>query len=203
MIIVFSGMDGSGKTIHALRTKKYLLKKAHKVTYRHAIKSSFSEFIAKGMSKVSNKTKSKLEKKLRSSKKPCLLAWGKRITLFFDIILFNLRYHRLKGDKKAHVVCDRYFYDELIQFKYLSLDIDFLSRIYQDMTLEPDIVFYLEVSPETAFKRKPEYEFNYYKKKSLLYHNEIKKLRNTVTIKSYGIPLVQKKIESVLRSRLK
>ena len=201
MIIVFSGLDGSGKSTHALKTKHYLLKKGHSTVYRHVVKSSISESIAKGINKISPKTKKGLEKKLRSNKKRHLLAWGKRITLFFDIILFNLKYHQFKENKKAHIICDRYFYDELIQFKYLSLGLDFLFNIYNEIILKPDIIFYLEVTPQTAFRRKPEYKFSYYTHKSKLY-TKIKSLKSTITIKSSGISPTQKKIESALKNKL-
>lgn len=203
MIIAFSGLDGSGKTTHAKKTMNYLLNNNQKIIYRHAIKSSLSEFIAENIKRISIKTKEKLEKKLRSKrKKNILLTSGKKITLLYDLILFNIKYYGLKGKTNKHIICDRYFYDELVQAKYLSLGKNLFFRIYKNLIIQPDIIFYIHINPKIAFKRKPEYEFKYYKKKYLLY-NSIKNLPSIVILKNNKIPLIQKEIEININKILK
>lgn len=72
-------------------------------------------------------------------------------------------YYRALGNT---VICDRYFYDdEVVRKKIIDSETDSISRkiklaIYPKVTLVPDLTLYLDVSPEIAYKRKQDFDFN-------------------------------------------
>ena len=173
MLIAFSGLDGSGKTTQSRFAESFLKERGYGCVYRHAIKDSLYYFILHRMiGKVSDSARTSMEKGLRGSGgrwRSLFLSAVKKFFLFVEVLYFNLRYRRYRGSAARNIVCDRYFYDEMIQAEYLGISGRVFSRTYKGMIPEPDVTFFLKVDPGVAFDRKKEYDRGYFMKKQKAY----------------------------------
>ncbi len=186
MIITFSGLDGSGKTTLADKVYEHLKEKGHRVKYFHAIKNSFYYYLLhKAIGRVSKSSQGALESGLRdNSNRPrfLILACIKKIFFLFQLVIFRLMFRDKKGNATDHLVCDRYFYDDIVQFAYLGVDTNRLLRLLKILLVAPDISFLLEVNPQRAYERKPEYASGYFQAKAALYRNIL------VSFKAVAVP---------------
>jgi len=172
MIISFSGLDGSGKTTHADLSEAHLRILGLECRRRHAIKGSLAYFFTHSVvGKVSSKAKESAESGLREKKglKFSALSFIKKTLLLADIFYFNLRYGAYKNRKGKALISDRYFYDELVQLKYLGLAGRRYLEFYSSLIIPPDVAFYLRAEPSEAFARKREYDERYFGSKNVLY----------------------------------
>lgn len=189
MIVSFSGLDGTGKTTQAELLVDYLRAQGVDCIYRHAIKNTLYYFIVHNIvGKVSPKTKSGLEKGLRQDKSPRsfnFLSQVKKLFLLIDVIYFKLRYGSYKANRQKTIICDRYFFDEMVQAEYLSVAGDAFLDLYGKFLIEPDITFFADVEPGLACSRKEEdgYGMDYFNAKSRLYNTFMEK-RNAVKLAS-------------------
>ena len=178
MIITFSGLDGTGKTTYAEMVDDHMRKIEKKCRRFHVIKSSLSYFFThKIVGGVSKKAKQTAESGLRDkggSLTSGILAFAKKGFLLVDILLFNVRYGRLKGKEDDFLVADRYFYDELVQAHYLGIAGRMFSRVYEKLIIKPDVAFFVELPPEKAYDRKNEFDIEYFKAKSSIYEETCK-----------------------------
>ena len=178
MIITFSGLDGTGKTTYAEMVADHMRGGGKKCIRFHAIKSSLSYFFThKIVGVVSKKAKQTAESGLRDkggSFTNGMLAFVKKAFFLADILLFNICYGRLKGKEGDILVADRYFYDELVQARYLGIAGRLFSRIYENLIIKPDVAFFVELPPEKAYGRKNEYDIEYFKAKSPIYEDTCK-----------------------------
>ena len=199
MIISFSGLDGSGKTTLVKKTGEYLLKQGLKVKELHIVKNSFSYFVLhKMIGKISKKLQRNLENNLRRNDKKRLWGVVKKTLLFIYLLYFDLRYGWYKGNKKYYLVCDRYFYDELIQLKYLGIHSSFFARLYTRFILKPDLGICLNISSHTAQYRKPEFEKEYFEWKEREY-KKLKFLYNITTNSEMVFEkVVKRKLDQIL-----
>lgn len=178
MIIAFSGLDGSGKTTHAEIAADYLRSRGIACRRRHAVKDSLSHFLAQRIiGRISSASRENLEKGLRQD--PAgpgffILSAAKKLFLFLDVIYFRVRYGSYGKSRKKTLVCDRYFYDEKVQARYLRIGGGAFYRIYEKLLIKPDIAFLLKTAPEKAYVRKNEYDIGYFKAKSSLYEDMLK-----------------------------
>ncbi len=136
MFIVFEGIDGSGKSVQALKLFSYLKNKKKKV------------FLTSEPTKnlvLSKIIKDILKKKIKVN------------SLTFQFLFCADRIEHLEKEIKPKlekgyiVICDRYFYSTLaygaLNFNYQKI------KNLANFFLRPDIVFYLNVRPEIAFQR--------------------------------------------------
>jgi len=177
MIISFSGLDGTGKSTHVRGTCEYLTGRGIKCRSRHLIKDSFSYFLThKVVGKVSMKMKDGVETGIRSKKrgpKFVFFAFAKKVLLLLELLYFNARYFLLKNRRNRALICDRYFYDALVQVRYLGISGDIFAGIYKSLIIEPDISFFLHTPPDLAYGRKKEFDMEYFSKKSGLYEHSM------------------------------
>jgi thymidylate kinase len=157
--------------------KKYFKGKGIKCGTRHLIKDSLTYFLThKVIGSFFPETKIKIEKGIRRKDKDTkfyILAFIKKLFLLIEIIYFNLRYGRLRGQENNILICDRYFYDALVQAEYLGVSGEIFKKIYRCLILVPDISFFLKIDPDEAFKRKEEFNISYFTEKNSLYDRMI------------------------------
>ena len=179
MIVTFSGLDGTGKTTCVDMASEHIYSKVKTCRRRHIIKDSLSHFFThKIVGGVSGEARKSAEAGLRETTKGIkgnILVLVKKIFLLIDIIFFDVVYGRYKGKKDKAIVCDRYFYDELVQTEYLGIAGRVFTRLYSSLIIRPDIAFILKISPDEAYSRKNEYDIDYFRKKEGLYENISKK----------------------------
>lgn len=168
-LIVFSGTEGSGKTSHALATVKWLRSKGIRATYLHLDKMYLVKFVSWVFRKLGGGEKwrtleymrneiigstreddwlnefrshaSRMQRRIR----PYLHAFDNFLYMSL-VLLFNLLLGRA-------VVCDRYYYDHLVQMNCWGYNIAFLEPIYLRFVPKPDIGFVLVTDPVKSYKR--------------------------------------------------
>ncbi|MEW6407139.1 MAG: hypothetical protein AB1465_00410 [Patescibacteria group bacterium] len=175
MIIAFCGIDGSGKSTYVGYTMDYLNAKGLKTKSIHIIRDSFYHFVLHNyIGRISSVSQKRLEDNLRNPKNkiyPFIVKFLKKILLFMNLIYFNLKHLSYKGNLNNNIVCDRYFYDDLVQMKYLKLAKDKFFYFYEKLIIKPDIIFFVKADPQTAYSRKYEYNLDYFLNKNRLYSN--------------------------------
>ena len=174
-IIAFTGLDGSGKTIQAFLLYKELLNKGKKVVYRHLIKES---------------TAHRLMKLPHHLLPPFLKKFIRKLFAFYDLVKFILWLR----DKEGIILCDRYFFDILIHIKTLDGDSPLFEKIYCRL-IPPAVIFFLNVTPEEAWRRKPEHSLSLLRKKFQYYKILQDKF---ITLPSDSIENVQRKVREKL-----
>lgn len=182
MIIAFSGIDGSGKTTYAKSVVDYLQGKKLKAKYTHSIRNSFYHLILHNIvGKISRSSKESMEAALRNKKNRIYFPIAKFIKntlLLINLVYFNIRYGRYKGVRRNTIVCDRYFYDDLVQMRYLESAGDKFLDFYENLIIKPDITFFIKGDPVISYGRKREYDKDYFIKKSDIYSKMYKTITN-------------------------
>lgn len=165
MLVVFTGIDGSGKTTLAKRVIHTLDNRAIQAVYVHG---RTQLFMTKPLAFIGNRlfldkgtrvySRSRTTKRDLFSRHRLLRYVYENIILLDTTLQLWVKIHR-KISKGRIVVCDRYFYDTIItdiaiDMNYSTNDvcgrIDAMSRVLH----KPDIVFFLDVDEEVAASRK-------------------------------------------------
>ena len=198
MIISFSGLDGAGKTTQIIRLKEYLESRGSR-TYVLTMydEVSFSGTFCKYLKSLKrpgteggarhrrlNDLRVPLrqrEERFGENASSVIFRRDKNDSSwplfflrmgFYVLDTLTLR-HRLASAVKRYkaVTCDRFIYDSLVNL--LSLRNRCWVREYVRLMLvlapKPDVAVFLDVPPEKAFARKPEYPLEYMERRSLAY----------------------------------
>src|SRR3989344_9286322 len=155
MIISFSGLDGSGKTSAAMMLVAYCKEKNLKTEYVHLQNFSlFNKFgkILQNTAPQAHRRVEDVEFKKKSSFKKEMLAILRKITYLTDVLRFRLK----TSFCKKIFVCDRYFYDLAVQSMYLQMFGKTFVRFYLKIIPQPDLAYFLDLSPATSFARSQE-----------------------------------------------
>lgn len=157
-LITISGLDGSGKTTQLDLIEKKLNKK-YKTARLHMIDFS-----------IANKILRRQEKSEKSSKPKAKTMAGflgvlsRKIALILDVIRFRV-YYRIKTfeNKIDFLIIDRYFYDQIINIKYLDKKNDpdrkpLWQIIVESQMITPDLKIYLQIEPKIILERDPRLE---------------------------------------------
>lgn len=173
-LITISGLDGSGKT-----TQLNLIEKSLKEKYRtkrlHMINFSVAN-------KILQKKQKTGEPKKKAKARTKAGFWGvlfRKIALMIDVIRFRI-YYRIKTFENEidYLIIDRYFYDQIINIKYLDKNNDpdrkpFWQILVENQMIIPDLKVYIQIVPREILDRNSDLEQGkkYLIKKYFLYEN--------------------------------
>jgi len=157
-LITISGLDGSGKTTQLDLIEKKLSKN-YKTERLHMIDFSIANKILKKQEK---------EKNLVKSKAKTSAGFGgvflRKIALIVDVFRFRIHYRIKTFENKINfLIIDRYFYDQIINIKYLDKHTNpdrkpFWQIIVENQMIVPDLKIYLQIEPKIILKRNPKLE---------------------------------------------
>ena len=167
--IVFEGIDASGKETQAKLLSSFLTKKGHEVLLTH--EPIYDEPIGKII-------KNNLEKKISLSSETIAMLYAA------DRHEHYLKVKKALSEGKI-VISDRYKYSNMAYQGANGVDPKWIEEI-EKYSEEPDIIFYIRVTPESAMKRRKEkdlYEENYeFQKKVFGIYEKLSKKYKFITI---------------------
>ncbi|MHA1225646.1 MAG: dTMP kinase [Candidatus Hodarchaeales archaeon] len=159
-LICFTGIDGSGKTTHAKFLKKYLDEQGYSCIYIWGAFRPFFSYMFFGFTRCMNYWKhikkeaytDPLEFAPKPIKKKFGMLWRFLILIDYQLkVLFTIRLPLLLGKV---VICDRYFYDILMELQLSEVSsTDFILLLSRTMPRSL-VTFLLDVSEVTAFSRR-------------------------------------------------
>jgi len=164
-LIVFCGMDGSGKTTLTNKLAVYLEKAGLKYETTHAHTYSIS--------KSSFGIKEKTVKMLKY-----LFATLIPLILLDNLYTYYFKYHPIL--ERKILICDRYFYDKVCRMIYYGVCNKHMAEIYLKLLPRPDYIFFLNISPKDACLRKEEYSEEEYSSFGAIYRFVANYLKATV-----------------------
>ncbi|EKE16364.1 MAG: hypothetical protein ACD_11C00019G0008 [uncultured bacterium] len=179
-IIAISGLDGSGKSTQIELLKNYLENQGKKVFYFHAIQQSFAkklrQFKAKYclICKLTGKCRTSVEEKSVIEANWVQIQLRK-IFLLIDIARFKNMNECLEEQKYDYILSDRYFFDSVLNIKYLAKN---NRAIFAEKFIPtPSAAFYLEADPAIIMQRKriPDQGIEYLRAKRDLFEKNTEK----------------------------
>jgi dTMP kinase len=155
-VICFTGIDGAGKTSHALALMEELKNRGIICTY---VWGRWFPGFADPFHFIIRKVSGFTAKTYRF-RKPLQIIYQFLILLDYAIPLFFKV--KLPATLGRCVIIDRYVYDRLADLYFLGFDLSinaYFVRLFTTMNPKPDIIFLIDVPPETALSRKNDLSF--------------------------------------------
>ncbi len=137
LLVVFEGIDGSGKSTQAGLLMEWLKKKGFDVVYfREPSTSRWGRMI----------------------KKKALLADSLSPQEELDLFIKDRRANVRKNlkpalNKKKFVILDRYYYSTIAYQGAKGIDKELIERMNEEFAVQPDMVFVLDIDPEKGLAR--------------------------------------------------
>jgi thymidylate kinase len=164
MLVTFSGMMGSGKTINAKKTLRWLHHAGYEPYYlrfRHLGWRSLLRTPAPERWRERESSPESEHPKPRRQKAARRLQVGKNLTLvlFFGYVLraWRFRLFLFLHHRRHLVVVNRYFYDNLANYRLSTPREQKYLRWLLAAIPQPELAMLLVVRPETAHRRKQAY----------------------------------------------
>ena len=163
-IITISGLDGSGKSTQIEKLKTYLESQGRKVFYFHAGKFSISKTynVLRPHKVITGKHNESV------AKANIFQVYLRRFALVIDLMRFKLLCNKLSNSGFDYILSDRYFYDNIINIKFLSKNKKKIPC--EKFISKPEVAIYLSADPEKIMQRerKPDQGMEYLKEKKEL-----------------------------------
>lgn len=171
-LIVFCGMDGTGKSTLATSLKKYLHQKNIESSYTHGHTYTTAQNTFRSDEQGVEKYR---------------FFWRLLIPFAYldNLLTYILQYRKAK--RSEIIISDRYFYDKVVRLLYYNICPQWLARIYLRLLPQPDYIFFLDVSPAVAIQRKGEYNKTEHEKFRLMYQFAAKTLHAPIIDTSKSI----------------
>jgi thymidylate kinase len=200
-LICFSGIDGSGKTVHALRTLQDLNKSDRKWRYLWFGTPYFISFPFMALCRFLNLTsRYQVTDKLIVSEhqyyrnKTIALLWP--WIQFVDLLTYTFFEVWLPIWAKTSIVCDRFVHDTLID---VMADVDDellpkkpVGKLILRLRPKNTITFFLDVNVKDAYQRRPDVPNLRYLTRRMNLHNAIRAILNEeVTVVNADQPFIR------------
>lgn len=164
MLVVFSGIDGAGKTTQIGSLEEYLLSRKIR-TYRAWARGGYTpifEFLKRLLRRVAGRrlgSAGQSVQRERAMARPTIARLWLRVASL-DLILFWGVYLRLLGLLGRTVICDRYIDDTRLDFRRnfptVAFEEMWLWRLLERVVPTPDAAFLLWVPVEESLRRSKE-----------------------------------------------
>lgn len=177
--IIFSGVDGSGKSTQLALLKEKLERENQNVAYFHAVEFSLANRIARFFKRQKTFEQGKDRAVTKASWLTVVL---REKFLLWDMLRFRLLLRRLKKEHCDYLLSDRSFYDSLVNLAYLSEQTILFSwltrlglRFLETIVPQADIALYFDIAPEMIMTREnaPEQGIGYLRAKTDLFKKKI------------------------------
>ncbi len=159
-IIVFTGIDGAGKTSHCKVTAQWLRSRGIECAYYHFFKHPLVTALSLLKARLTRSPVYDYTSKItytqefrKGLKRPSAML--RPLVQLIDNWLYigtRLVWNILRG---RWVICDRYFYDYYIRFKCLGYIFPkFLEKIVYKLSPRPHLLIVFDVNPLISYKRR-------------------------------------------------
>jgi thymidylate kinase len=188
-VIVFTGVDGSGKTTQAKLVVDYFQKKGIAVGFvQQFAPNTLTKSILKNMWPALTKlernasNKSYFTRKNSDSNQQHFLKSLLRICAVTRIICTGLDHTWIRillNTPSSVIIFDRYFYDDLIKMKWMFDISDKLEEVLIRLVPKPFLIFYLDVPVEKAWNREEDGNttLEQHRRKKEIYDNWFEKMK--------------------------
>jgi len=170
-LICFTGVDGSGKTTHAKFLKEYLEEHGYSCRYVWGASRPFLSYFFFAFTRVlgywKHTKKNAYTDPLEYAPRLLSAKFGKvwRLFLFIDYQLKALAKIRLPLLVGKVVICDRYFYDLLMELQVSNVSSEkFTSALSKSMP-EPLVTFLMGV-PDTLARSRRNFSYEFFPKRT-------------------------------------
>lgn len=209
-VIVFIGLDGSGKTTLSKKLKR-ILESEFTVKCKY-VWVKFGESIIGAILNKNKKRKTKTKMIEKSKGNPFKLTSNKFILyIYLYYLLFEhwiriILHVRIPHMLGKTVLCDRYYFDTIVDI-VVNFDFSYeksknISKCLIGMP-KPDLIFYVKVPADIAYQRKKDiYEIDYLRDRYRIYSIFEKNPKVIVLDGTLTVGKLEKQIRDVIDSKL-
>ena len=206
-LICFTGVDGSGKTTHAKLLKKYLEEQGYSCRYVWGASRPFFSYFFFVFTRVlgywKHTKKNAYTDPLEYAPRLFVTTFGKvwRLFLFIDYQLKALVKIRLPLLVGKVVICDRYFYDLLMELRLSNVSSKKFTSLLSKGMPKPLVTFLMDI-PETLGKNRRNFSYEFFSKRNEVFLDLAKSFNFRVIDSSAALLENQRKIRQETLRRM-